>query len=133
MARPSSNGMSGRTLFSSAFGTPPSLCSPSSQAAVTTCSSASNTRSSERRPDLVRVFLLGELAAQECPPIRRQILEHAASELNKLEPLRDSLELGESDTDFNGRAALEFGLRDAAVEEQWANWQVAAIDERAQK
>jgi hypothetical protein len=86
-----------------------------------------------RRPELVRVFLLGELAAQGCPPIRRQILEHAASELKRLEPLRDSLELSESDTDFNGRAALEFGLRDAAVEEQWANWQVAAIDERAQK
>jgi hypothetical protein len=53
--------------------------------------------------------------------------------LKRLERLRDSLNLCESDTDFHGRAALEFGLRDAVTEEQWVNWLVTSIDERAQR
>jgi hypothetical protein len=40
------------------------------------------------------------------------------------------LEWGQSDTDFYGRAALEFGLRNAAMEEQWARWLVKSIDDR---
>ena len=85
-----------------------------------------------RRPDLVRVFLLGELAPKDARRYAARFAKHAASELKRLEQLRDSLDWGDSDTDFYGRAALEFGLRDAAMEEQWANWLVTAIDGRNQ-
>ena len=83
-----------------------------------------------RRPDLVRVFLLGELAPKDARRYAAKFAKHAASELKRLEQLRDSLEWNESDTDFYGRAALEFGLRDAAMEEQWANWLVTSIEDR---
>lgn len=84
-----------------------------------------------RRPDLVRVFLLGELSPVDARRYAAGFAAHAASELERLEHLRDSVCWGESDADFYGRAALEFGLRDAAMEEQWARWLVQAIDERA--
>jgi DNA-binding PadR family transcriptional regulator len=86
-----------------------------------------------RRPDLVRVFLLGELSPDDARRYAARFAEHAASELKRLEQLRDSVDWGDSDTDFYGRAALEFGLRDAAMEEQWARWLMTAIDERARK
>ena len=86
-----------------------------------------------RRPDLVRVFLLGELAPADARKYAARFAEHAGSELKRLEQLRDSVHWGECDADFYGRAALEFGLRDAAMEEQWARWLLTAIDERAQE
>jgi DNA-binding PadR family transcriptional regulator len=86
-----------------------------------------------RRPDLVRVFLLGELAPADARKYATRFAKHAGSELKRLEQLRDSLHWGASDTDFYGRAALEFGLRDAAMEEQWARWLLTAIDERARE
>ncbi|BBY26370.1 PadR family transcriptional regulator [Mycolicibacterium sediminis] len=83
-----------------------------------------------RRPDLLRVFLLGELPAETARTYAVDFAEHAASELARLQHLRDSFEWGADDADFYGRAALEFGLRDAAMEERWAQWLVSAIDER---
>lgn len=86
-----------------------------------------------RRPDLVRVFLLGELAPDDARTYAVKFAEHAASELKRLDQLRDSLAWGSSDTDFYGRAALEFGLRNAAMEVEWAKWLVTAIDGRTRK
>ncbi len=86
-----------------------------------------------RRPDLVRVFLLGQLAPKDARRYATRFAKHAAAELKRLEQLSDSLDFGESDTDFYGRAALEFGLRDAAMEAEWANWLVTAIDGRSAK
>jgi DNA-binding PadR family transcriptional regulator len=84
-----------------------------------------------RRPDLVRVFLLGELAPAQARAYATRFAEHAAAELKRLEQLRDSVPWDDSDADFYGRAALEFGLRDAAMETEWARWLVTAIDGRA--
>jgi DNA-binding PadR family transcriptional regulator len=83
-----------------------------------------------RRPDLLRVFLLGEIPADTARNHAIAFAEHAASELKRYEHLRDSIEWGNSDADFYGRAALEFGLRNAAMEEEWARWLVKAIDHR---
>ena len=83
-----------------------------------------------RRPDLLRVFLLGEVPAAEARRYAVAFAEHAGSELKRLEQLRDSLTWGDDDSNFYGRAALEFGLRDAAMEEQWARWLVSEIDGR---
>jgi DNA-binding PadR family transcriptional regulator len=83
-----------------------------------------------RRPDLLRAFLLAEVSTDVARKYAAAFAEHAAMELERLEQLRDSLEWGQSDTDFYGRAALEFGLRNAAMEEQWARWLVKSIDDR---
>lgn len=83
-----------------------------------------------RRPDLLRIFLLGELPAHDAREYASAFAEHAASELKRLEQLRDSIDWGETDGAFYGRAALEFGLRDAAMEQQWALWLVTSINDR---
>lgn len=83
-----------------------------------------------RRPDLLRVFLLGELPAEAARTYAVDFAHHAGSELERLERLRDSFHWGTDDPDFYGRAALEFGLRDAAMEREWAHWLIGAIDER---
>ena len=41
------------------------------------------------------------------------------------------IDWGDDDADFYGRAALEYGLRRAAMEAEWARWLVKAIDKRA--
>jgi DNA-binding PadR family transcriptional regulator len=86
-----------------------------------------------RRPDLVRVFLLGELDPDAARRYAVSFVEHAGSELKRLEHLRDSVPWRADDADFYARAALEFGLRDADMEEQWARWLVEAIDHRFPK
>jgi DNA-binding PadR family transcriptional regulator len=83
-----------------------------------------------RRPDLLRVFLLGELSPAAARRYVKTFAEHAAAELERLEQLRDSVPWSDDDADFYGRAALEFGLRDAAMEEQWARWLITALDAR---
>lgn len=82
-----------------------------------------------RRPDLLRVFLLDEIPVEDARAYVTAFAEHADSDLKRYEHLRDSIDWV-GDGDFYGRAALEFGLRNAVMEAQWARWLVAAIDER---
>jgi DNA-binding PadR family transcriptional regulator len=86
-----------------------------------------------RRPDLLRVFLLGELSPADARTYAVEFAEAAAAELKRLEQLRDSIQWDDDNTLFYGRAALEFGLRDAAMEERWARWLVTAIEERTRR
>lgn len=83
-----------------------------------------------RRPDLLRVFLLGELPPAAARRYAAAFAEHARSELDRLETLRDSLRWDDDDAAFYGRAALEYGLRLAAMEAEWAAGLTAAIDAR---
>jgi DNA-binding PadR family transcriptional regulator len=85
-----------------------------------------------RRPDLLRVFLLGEIPADDARTYVAAFAEHAHSELKRLEHLRDSIDWDGGGSDFYGRAALEYGLRNAVMEGQWAHWLLEAIDERTQ-
>jgi DNA-binding PadR family transcriptional regulator len=84
-----------------------------------------------RRPDVLRVFLLGDAPVEEARKYVTAFAEHAEADLKRYEHLRDSIEWDTPDGDFYGRAALEYGLRNAVMEEQWAQWLIAAIDERA--
>ena len=54
-------------------------------------------------------------------------------DLKRYEQLRDSVDWQDDDTDFYGRAALEYGIQNAAMEVRWAHWLINAIDERARK
>lgn len=84
-----------------------------------------------RRPDLLRVFLLGQIPAEDARKYVTTFAEHADAELKRLEHLRDSIAWDNGQGDFYGRAALEYGLRNAAMEAEWARWLIGAIDERA--
>ncbi|KUI36828.1 PadR family transcriptional regulator [Mycobacterium sp. GA-2829] len=81
-----------------------------------------------RRPDLLRVFLLGELSPAAARKYATGFAEHARTELARLEALRDSLRWDDDAAAFYGRAALEYGLRLAAMEAEWADGLTAAID-----
>lgn len=83
-----------------------------------------------RRPDLLRVFLLGELPPAAARRYAAGFAEHARNELDRLEALRDSRHWNDDDAAFYGRAALEYGLRLAAMEAEWAAGLTAAIDAR---
>jgi DNA-binding PadR family transcriptional regulator len=84
-----------------------------------------------RRPDLLRVFLLGEVSADVARQYVTAFAEHADSDLKRYEHLRDSVDWRDDCEDFYGRAALEYGIQHAAMEARWAQWLSTAIDERA--
>lgn len=85
----------------------------------------------QRRPDVLRVFLLSEVPAEDARTYAASFAVEAETDLKTYEHIRDSGPWADDDAAFYGRAALEYGLRNAAMEEQWAQWLVAAIDERA--
>ena len=86
-----------------------------------------------RSPGLLRIFLLGELSQVQAREHVVAVAECAESEVQRLEKLRDSIDWGDDDAAFFGRAALECGLRKNAVEAEWACWLVEAIDQRIRK
>jgi DNA-binding PadR family transcriptional regulator len=83
-----------------------------------------------RRPDVLRVFLLGEMTAADARAYVGGIAAAADETLAHYEQIRDSVPWQEDPTDFFARAALEYGLRSAAMEADWARWLLTAIDER---
>ena len=87
-----------------------------------------------RSAALLRVFLLGEIPPEQAREYMAGVANHADSELRRLQDLRDALApWGDSDAEFYGGAALEYGLRAAAMEGDWARAQVTAIDEREKR
>lgn len=85
-----------------------------------------------RSAPLLRVFLLGEVPPKQAREYMTAYAARAEGDLVRLSQLRDSLQpWGESDAEFYGGAALEYGLRVAAMERDWAQALVEAIDERA--
>ena len=84
-----------------------------------------------RSAALLRVFLLGEVAPEQARGYMTGYAARAEADLARLERLRDALEpWGDSDAEFYGGAALDYGLRVAAMESDWARSVVRAIDER---
>jgi DNA-binding PadR family transcriptional regulator len=86
-----------------------------------------------RSPGLLRVFLLGEVPADQARKHVVAMAEHADAEVKRLEELCDSIDWSDGDSLFFGRAALDYGLRANAMEAEWARWLINAIDERRQK
>jgi DNA-binding PadR family transcriptional regulator len=85
-----------------------------------------------RSTPLLRVFLLGEIPAEDARKHMVAMAEHADAEVRRLEELRDSIDWDEGEGLFYGRAALEYGLRANAMEAEWARWVVAAVDKDAE-
>jgi DNA-binding PadR family transcriptional regulator len=86
-----------------------------------------------RSPGLLRVFLLGEVPADDARKHVVAMAEHADAEVRRLEELHNSIHWGDEEGSFYGRAALEYGLRMYAMEAEWANWLVREIDKRARE
>lgn len=87
-----------------------------------------------RSAPLLRVFLLGEVRPEQARDYMTAYAARATDSLARLEQLRESLEpWGEGDADFYGAAALEYGLRIAAMERDWARSLVKAIDKRKKR
>ena len=80
---------------------------------------------------LLRIFLLGEMPPGQARAHVIAVAEHADAALTRYQNLRDCVEWDDSDGDFYGRAALEYGLRRAAMEADWAKWLVKQIDKRS--
>jgi DNA-binding PadR family transcriptional regulator len=86
-----------------------------------------------RHPELLRVFLLNQIPVDAARKYVLAFAEQAEAELARLADLRDSITWDdEPPADFYGRAALEYGLRGAAMEADWARWLLSAIDEGTQ-
>ena len=89
-----------------------------------------------RSASLLRVFLLGEVDPAQARAYLDELAAHADSELTRLGRLRDSLpsvelpSLDGGDALFFGGAALDYGLRTAAMEGDWARSQIKALDAR---
>ncbi|MCV7015639.1 PadR family transcriptional regulator [Mycolicibacterium madagascariense] len=84
-----------------------------------------------RSASLLRVFLLGEIPPEKARQHLVGVAAHAESELARLTELRDSLTpWGDSAAEFFGGAALDYGLRIAQMEGDWARSLVSAFDER---
>ncbi|MGE2715786.1 PadR family transcriptional regulator [Mycolicibacterium litorale] len=84
-----------------------------------------------RSTELLRVFLLGELPAEDACKHLMAVAEHAQAELTRLKALRDSREWSDEDASFYGRAALEYGLRLCAMEADWARGVAEQIGRRS--
>jgi DNA-binding PadR family transcriptional regulator len=83
-----------------------------------------------RLPDLLRVFLLDEIPVEDARKYVLALAQHADAELNRLGRLRDAPIWDDGDASFYARAALEFGLRNAAMEAEWARDLLGGMDER---
>ncbi|AQA02730.1 PadR family transcriptional regulator [Mycobacterium sp. MS1601] len=81
-----------------------------------------------RRPDVLRVFLLGELPVDDARTYLDGIARAADETLAHYEDIRDSVPWQDCPEDFYARAALEYGLRSAAMEADWARWLIGQID-----
>jgi DNA-binding PadR family transcriptional regulator len=84
-----------------------------------------------RRPDVLRVFLLGEMPVDDARAYVAGMAANADDALARYEEIRDSVPWDDCPEDFYARAALEYGLRSAAMEADWARWLMAQIDAKS--
>lgn len=87
-----------------------------------------------RSASLLRVFLLGAVPAEEARKYMVAVAERAESDLRRYEELKNTVPWDQCDDgDFYGRAALEYGLRGAAMEAEWAHLVARQIEERSKR
>lgn len=84
-----------------------------------------------RSAPLLRVFLLGEVSRTQALDYLELLARHADAMLKVYEGIRDSVRWDDdADGEFFGRIALEYGLRTAAMEGQWARWATDCVTAR---
>lgn len=82
-----------------------------------------------RSASLLRVFLLAHVPAEHAADYLLHIARRADDDLERYVALRDSVPWGtDADTSGYARAALEYGIRKATMEGEWARWAAAQAE-----
>ena len=85
----------------------------------------------ERSAALLRIFLLGEIPRAAARAHLLVMAEHADAEVERLRELDRSCQWGGDAAAFYGRGALEYGLRQGAMEAGWARSMIDEMDRLA--
>ena len=83
-----------------------------------------------RSAQLLRVFLLDELAPEEARKYLTALQAHADSEHQRYAQIRDRNDWSKDDEAFFAGAALENGLRFTQMQADWASWVLDELDKR---
>jgi DNA-binding PadR family transcriptional regulator len=84
-----------------------------------------------RSAQLLRVFLLSELAPAQARKYLESMRRIAQREHARYAQIRDSYDWSRGDRDFFVRAALENGLWSTETQANWASWVIDQLDQRA--
>ena len=71
---------------------------------------------------LLRVFFLAQVDPQQAKEYLRQQAEITTKRLEHIESIQGFVESGTDNLSVYGRIALEYGLRMATTQRQWAEW-----------
>ncbi len=84
-----------------------------------------------RSESLLRVFFLGVLTPAEGAVYLGLEAARAAAAHAALLELRERVDWEDGALSIHGRLALEYGLRQSAMQEEWARWAAAEIEARS--
>ncbi|AQZ67949.1 PadR family transcriptional regulator [[Actinomadura] parvosata subsp. kistnae] len=76
---------------------------------------------------LLRVFFLAQVSPEQARTYLRGLAEEAAKSLEHMESIRPFVESGADNLSVYGRLALEYGLRLAKSQKEWAEWAEGTI------
>lgn len=78
--------------------------------------------------ELLKTFMLGEVSPDDARVFLLRLVEDARGRSAELHTLRDEVAWDDSIGDHFGRIALEWGLRFADLQIQWAQWALSQDD-----
>ena len=84
-----------------------------------------------RSESLLRVFFLGVLTPVEAAVYLGLEATRAATAHAALEEVKERVDREEGPLSVHGRLALEYGLRQTAMQEEWARWAAAQVEAQA--
>ncbi|MDX3854201.1 PadR family transcriptional regulator [Streptomyces sp. AK02-01A] len=76
----------------------------------------------QRNESLLQVFFLGVLPREQAVEHLSQQADTAAAQRAALVELNEAVDWGDNMLSVNSKLALEYGLRQRAMEEEWARW-----------
>ncbi|WP_344488218.1 PadR family transcriptional regulator [Nonomuraea monospora] len=76
---------------------------------------------------LLRVFFLAQVSPEQAREYLRRKADEAVESLEHLKSIREFVESGTDNLSVYGRLAMEYGLRLAAAQKEWADWAVERI------
>lgn len=76
---------------------------------------------------LLRVYFLAEISPEQARGYLREQAELAGKQLERMEGMREFVEAGQDNLSVYGRLALEYGLRLAKGQREWAEWAESQI------
>lgn len=81
-----------------------------------------------RNRRLLRVFMLGEVPPAQARAFFEQTVAASERTLAELQGLREDVAWSDTASDRYGRIALEWGVRAASMERDWAQWALGELD-----